>query len=149
MVPFVITNIPKSLEAGDLTKQGLCFFAGSIKLSQRLQIHKTDNSRFLIHLKKPCAILSKVYINDMLAKVLPWAPYDVDISDFVKEGDNKITVQLFAGNRNLLGPHHYIQGESYSVSPLTFTDKPGWGDGGWITDVWRDRYCFVEFGIKE
>ena len=49
--------------------------------------------------------------------------YEVDITDFVKMGINKLGITLYSGNRNLLGPHHFVGGESYNVGPCTFTKK--------------------------
>ena len=144
--PFVIVDKPEDVSNGELTQQGFCFFAGTLKLSQNLAIIRTEGKRVLLDIEKPDAPLSKLFINDQPVKTLMWAPYTVDITDYVQEGDNKLTIQLFAGNRNLLGPHHHKQGELYFVGPSSFTDKPGWADGG-ETDIWRDRYCFVRFGV--
>lgn len=146
--PFVITDQPQQVLRGDLTPQGFCFFAGSVKLSQNLSITSEPGTRLLLDLGKPKAAMSKVFVNDAPAGNVLWAPYTVDITDFVQAGENKITVQLFSGNRNLLGPHHHISGESYSVGPSTFTDKPGWTERGMTAkEIWRDRYCFVQFGL--
>lgn len=144
--PFVIVNRPDKVETGDLTEQGFCFFAGSIKLSQDIRIIKENNSKIYFDLGKSNAVISKVYLNDRLVKVIPWAPYDIEVTDFVRDGSNKLTVQLFAGNRNLLGPHHNAGGELYAVGPSSFTDRPGWESDN-NTDQWRDGYCFVEFGL--
>jgi hypothetical protein len=146
--PFVITDKPVKVQSGDLTRQGFCFFAGKLQLGQDVRISKTEGERVLVRLECPDAVVSKILVNGQPAKLLLWAPYDVDITDFIHEGVNRISVQLFAGNRNLLGPHHHKQGELYGVCPSSFSDQPGWGpeDG---PDQWRDRYCFVRFGLQE
>lgn len=143
---FAIINKPEKAKKGDLTGQGFCFFAGSIKLSQDIWIMEKNNYRIFVDIVKPNAVVSKIYLNDKLVRTIPWEPYNTDITDFIQEGNNKITVQLFAGNRNLLGPHHNAGGELYAVGPSSFTDCPGWEADG-ITDQWRDRYCFVKFGL--
>ncbi len=147
--PFVITDMPQKVMHGSLTEQGFYFFAGSIKLSQEIQVKKEAGRRILLDLGHPHAIMSKVFVNGQCAGPILWAPYTVDITDSVTEGENRITVQLFSGNRNLLGPHHNVIGESYAVSPSSFTDKPGWVDSKETTDIWRDRYCFVKFGLAD
>lgn len=146
--PFVITDKPKDVVGGDISQQGLLFFAGTVKLSQKVTLVKSEEKRYILDLKKPDAPVSKVFINDRPVKTLIWAPYTVDVTDFIKTGDNKITIQLFSSNRNLLGPHHHVTGEMYSVGPSSFTDKTGWADTRvGCTDIWRERYCFVRFGV--
>ena len=145
--PFVITDKPCVAQKGDLTQQGFCFFAGAITLSQSLTIDKKKHEKVILDIGKPDAVVSKVFINDKAVKTLPWAPYEVDVTDFVKEGENKVSLKLFSGNRNLLGPHHHVDGELYQVGPSSFTDEPGWADTG-KTEIWRDGYCFVRFGLK-
>ena len=81
----------------------------------------------------------------------------MDITDVANQGDNVIKLQVYASNRNLLGPHHHIDGECYNVGPESFTGKWSWverkseADATEITDrtknYWTDSYCFVDFGL--
>lgn len=69
-----------------------------------------------------------------------------------------MSIQLFSGNRNLLGPRHHIAGESYSVGLLSFVGKFSFAEKRTETlptteeemtkDYWREGYCFVEFDLK-
>lgn len=43
-----------------------------------------------------------------------------------------------------MGPHHNPQGESYGISPGSFSPH-----GNYSSDSWRERYCFVKMGIGE
>lgn len=144
--PFKLTNKPTELTAGNFTEQGLCFFSEGITVTQQVQIENTDK-RYLLDLGRPLAPMTKVYINDQPVKSFLWAPYQIDVTGYLKKGDNKISITLFASNRNLLGPHHNVVGESYSVGPSTFTATPGWSEQGFMNEMWRDSYCFVKFGI--
>lgn len=157
--PFALVHKPEKVYMGDLTQQGFCFFAGKIMMSQLFNVNKKSNSRIVLHLKRPNAVVSKVFINDQLVKTLPWAPYTVDITDAVRDGENKLSIQLFSGNRNLLGPHHHIDGESYSVGPLSFKGEYSFAERKTealptteeerTRNYWREGYCFVEFGLEE
>lgn len=147
--PFVITDRPLAVKSGDLTVQGLNFFSGKIRLGQELEVNETQGAgRIVLALKRPNAAMSKVFINGECAAILPWAPYAVDITKFVRKGKNKLLLELYASNRNLLGPHHRAGGELHGVSPLSFTDKPSWTDGG-STELWKEIYCFVKFGAEK
>ena len=76
-----------------------------------------------------------------------FAPFELDITGLIKDGENNLEISLFSGNRNLFGPHHKPMGESYFVGPATFTS-----DCGWTEDVcmpqWTDKYNFVLFGVE-
>jgi len=145
--PFVITDKPEKIREGDFTTQGFCFFAETLLLSQSLDIKKEKDQKIVLKLKRPCAPMVKLYINGTLARVLMWAPYTVDITDFVKDGENQVSIEFFASNRNLLGPHHNIDGESYYVRPLSFTDKQDRFENDIIYNKLLDRYCLVWFGF--
>lgn len=149
--PFVITDKIDKVATGDLTVQGLCFFSGEITLSSRVIISKNEFTKYIFEFGKPFDILTRIYVNGREAGVLPWAPYSSDITEYLLDGENEISVKLYSGNRNLLGPHHNL-GESYSVAPSTFYGLAGWEEKQEYgiepgTDVWNDRYCFVKFGI--
>lgn len=144
--PFIITEMPKMLKNGDFTKQGLCFFAGSLNLEQNLVLHEIYGKRFVLKFNKLYCPACKVFINGKPVKTLLWAPYNVDITDYVVEGENKVALQLYASNRNLLGPHHHPKGELHRVTPRSFTGNPNQG-GSNIDILWNDQFCFVKFGI--
>ncbi|QHQ61014.1 hypothetical protein Ana3638_09735 [Anaerocolumna sedimenticola] len=155
--PFTIIDQPVSFETNEFTKSGLTFFAGELELSQWISIAFQKGKRTVLNFPKQKAPLIQIYINDKLVKHSLWAPYKADITDYVIEGKNKIVLKLFASNRNLLGPHHHIDGECYNVGPESFTGKWSWverkseADATEILDrtknYWTDSYCFVEFGF--
>jgi len=155
--PFTIIDHPTTFTSNEFTTAGLTFFAGQIIVSQSLELTKELGKRVILNLQKQNAPLIKIYVNDTLVKDSLWAPYSVDITDYVTEGSNKIILHLFASNRNLFGPHHHIDGECYNVGPESFSGKWSWverkseADATEIFDktknYWTDSYCFVEFGL--
>ncbi len=155
--PFVIVDAPKTLEGNLFTTQGLLYFAGDMKISQTLHVKKEEGKRLILKMGRQRCPLIKVFVNGKLVKDSFWAPYEADITDFAVDGDNTLTYQVFASNRNLLGPHHHIDGECYNVGPESFTGKWSWverkseADATEIFDMnknyWTDSYCFVEFGL--
>jgi hypothetical protein len=38
--------------------------------------------------------------------VLPWAPFEADITDALKKGTNEVVVEVVGGRKNILGPLH-------------------------------------------
>lgn len=146
--PFVIRDAARSVKSGDLTEQGFCFFSGSITLSQIINIKKNPGEKIIWKIKNQHAPISKVYMNGRLVKSLAWAPYEADVTDYADDGENRISIELISGNRNLFGPHHHVLGELHSVYPGSFWKKKSWGDFELNGDKWLDRYCFISFGIN-
>ncbi|MBK7712006.1 MAG: hypothetical protein IPJ37_14350 [Bacteroidales bacterium] len=92
-----------------------------------------------------------------------WSPWEVDITDALKEGTNEVSITLINSLRNLLGPHHNAEGELIELSPESFTGASTWttnrkGEADWYerrlkgdenTNIWRDDYCMIPFGLLE
>ena len=75
-----------------------------------------------------------------------WHPYSIDVSNLLKEGENTFEVTVIGNLRNMLGPFHLAEGESFSVSPRSFFhESPIWIKGK--NPSWVDSYCFVEYGL--
>jgi hypothetical protein len=71
---------------------------------------------------------------------IAWPPYEIDITDALKPGENRLEIEVMSSRRNLLGPLH-------------FTEKyPSWtGSGQFYTtgDQWTDDYVSVPYGLME
>jgi hypothetical protein len=141
---FVIRPAVKSVRSGDLTRQGFCFFAGEIALSQIVHVEKKADTVYILR-RKPHAVITEVFVNKKSAGVLAWEPFELDLTEYLADGDNELTLALCSGNRNLFGPHHHPNGESYFVGPSTFSSKTGWTNP---TGGWNEDYCLVEFGVS-
>ena len=154
---FDIVDAPIALNNNRFTTGGLLFFAGSLNISQTFTVPERGRKRVLLDLGRQNAPLIQIYVNGIHVKDSLWAPYTVDITDALKDGENLLELKLFASNRNLFGPHHHIDGECYNVGPESFTGKWSWverkseADATEIIDrnknYWTDSYCFVEFGL--
>jgi len=157
--PFILTEKPSRVKTGDLTTQGYCFFAGAIKLGQKITVNRAEGKRVLLDIGRPNAVTTGIYINGRKVRMLSWTPYLTDITDYVTDGENTLSVELFSGNRNLLGPHHHINGELYNVGPMSFSGKWSWcerpteavetDDRDRTKNYWKEGYCFVKFGLEE
>ncbi len=157
--PFEIVDKPTKFSHNNFTTQGLLFFAETITVQRNQEIRKMPNERIILQLGKQNAPLLKIYINGTYVKTSIWAPYEVDITDETVDGMNTITIECFASNRNLFGPHHHINGECYNVGPSSFTGNWSWvereseADATDIADrtknYWNDPYCFVSFGLSK
>ncbi len=131
---FSITLPEYKIKGGNITENGFTFFAGKMQLKQIINCKKYDQ-KYYIKLDEPACALCKLYVNGELVKVMPWAPFEADVTEFIRDGENEVSVEVTISNRNLLGPHHHTVGELYQVAPNSFSQ-------GYV-----DRYCFVSEGI--
>lgn len=144
---FVIKEPVNEVDISKITESGFWFFSGNMELTQKLYISKSKNTRYVISANKLNAPAAEIFINGQSAGILAFAPYTIDVTPFLTDGENTVSFLMLSGNRNLLGPHHKPYGESHSVGPLTFTDKRGWYDP-YDKELWTDNYNFVLFGIE-
>lgn len=154
--PFVLDTLPQNFDGGCFTQQGLPFFAGRITVEKNIQL-SSEKQEITLDFGHPRAALVKAKVNGKDAGTFLWGAYQCDASNLVQQGNNVVTLTLYASNRNMLGPHHHSKGENYSVGPLSFTGKFSWADreseAVVITpemrkqDFWQDAYSFVTFGL--
>lgn len=146
--------------SGNMVLEGYPFYAGSFTLSNSFELPAVEPDRhYFIDLAECEAIVTEVYVNEQLAGTLSWAPYTVDITPYLKEGQNAIRLRMRNSLRNLLGPHHHQGGELIKVGPNSFTGAGGFPDGrgesNWYDlrkgkaelAIWTDRYYHIPFGM--
>ena len=150
--PFVLVDNWHQATTGDLVGQGLPFYAGSVRLSQTLSVPEKQlrsAKGATLSLAQPDAIVTKVTVNGTVAAVRGWHPYEVEVGELLQAGRNEIEIELAGSCRNLLGPHHHVNGELHGVGPASFRRKRSWTDDyNTPDDVWTDAYSFVAFGLS-
>ena len=70
----------------------------------------------------------------------------ISLKQFGVTGKTKIRLTLTNNLRNLLGPHHLKEGESYCVGPFSFFKENCLWNGN-AQDGWDNDYCFMGMGI--
>ena len=143
---FVVVAPHGRTHTGDLGEQGLRFYAGSVGLRQTVRVEPQERAEAWLELQGLDAIVTEVRVNGGVAGRLTWRPWRINITKWLRPGDNEIELVLFGSCRNLLGPHHHTGGELLGVSPGSFTgrtpdsDEPG-------EKCWTHDYSFVPFGV--
>lgn len=143
---FSLIKPVERVDISDITYQGFWFFSGQMSLLQKVNVEKKHDKRYVIQFKHLNAPAARVFVNGHFAGNMIFSPFELDVTELVSDGENEIVIQMLSGNRNLLGPHHKPEGESYSVGPDTFSDKRGWTDDPNLP-TWTDNYNFVLFGV--
>lgn len=140
---FKIAEPPSKIHLSEIEKQGYLFFAGEITVEKEFELENTDYE-LVFHKKGINAI--RVYVNGRYVDTVLWNPTRLDISAYLVPGRNTVKLVLINNLRNLLGPHHLKEGESYAVAPRSFFKEPCiWNYNP--EAEWDERYCFVELSL--
>jgi len=141
--PFVLTPVPRQADPANLTAQGLPFYAGSVRLSHALTLGAADAEARSFSFRGLHGHVLRLRVNGRELGQWLWRPFEVDLAGALRPGENRLELELTGGLRNLLGPHHLREGESYGVGPWSFFKEPNiWG-----CQPWDERYCVVSFGV--
>ena len=140
---FVISKKPNTISLKNIEQQGFVFFSGNITVSKTFTV---DSADLKLSLKKYGLNAIHVKVNGKEAGYLIWNPYELDISEYLVKGENKIELTLVNNLRNLLGPHHLEDGECFAVGPAQFYKNDG---PFYFPNIkWNDDYCFVETSLE-
>ena len=139
MQEFVIERELTDTPGGDLVEQGYPFFAGTIAVEQRLELTVDAETSAKLVIDGLAATVADVWVNDENVGQIIWAPHELEIGPYLRDGRNRIRIELVNTLRNLLGPHHHRDGELLGVGPHSFADEANW------TDI----YQFVPFGMSD
>lgn len=152
---FVVGE-PKALQSGDSTTQGLPFYAGALQFKTALPSAAKGAKRAVLRLEKLDAPVAQVAVDGRDVGTI-WAhPLEIELDEAALSGE-QLTVTLYGSLRNLLGPHHHIQGELVQVGPSHFSPHYAhevepetafvrWTNGEIVPLDWNDRYCMVTLG---
>ncbi|NLD43039.1 MAG: hypothetical protein GX657_06035 [Chloroflexi bacterium] len=142
--PFVIAPLPEVVALGDLTPQGLPFYSGSVRLSRTLTLGAEEAAGRCLTLSDKMANSVALTVNGQWAGQWFWRPYWADLEGLLRAGENTLTLEITGSLRNLLGPHHLLEGESWTTYPSTFYKE----ENVWGWRPWTDAYTFVAFGLR-
>ncbi len=141
---FAIKKSKNEVVVNNVIKDGYPFFAGTL-CTEFIHTHK-ENDTAILCVKGRYAVC-EVWVNENYAGKLMFEDH-IDLKDCLEIGKNKIELKLTNSNRNLLGPLHNINVETFFVFPSTFTGVGKWNyDDCTNPDFILDKYCFVRFGI--
>lgn len=125
----------------NLIKEGYPFYSGCIKFRKHVDLSETN---VILKIEGRWHLV-KVYVNGKMAGKLLFDS-EIDISDYTVNGSNEIVLEVVIGNRNLLGPHHYLPFEEpLFVAPETFELPNTWKNG--ISSMERESYSFLDIKL--
>ena len=134
-----ITREENVVRNGDLVCQGYPFLAGTIALRQEVDVPSGLTGRVFLQLRGLHAILARVEVNGADAGVIAFRPHEIEITRQLKEGRNRIEVQLVSSLRNVVGPLHHQAGDLHFLLDI--------GDAFASRQNWSDAYQLVPLGF--
>lgn len=145
---FVIDKPEKEIGLANIEQQGFPFFAGRMTVCKEFFVKDTD---YILSFEKKGINCIHIKVNGIDMGSIMWGRAECDISEVLKSGKNVIELTLVNNLRNMLGPYHLTEGESYWVCPSQFYRRKNvWNH----TDCragerdWDSRYCFAEFSLE-
>jgi hypothetical protein len=126
---------PKRLAVGSWVGQGLDFYGGAV--TYKLTVEPPAGKRVRIRLPGIDATAAAIHCGGK-AFVLPWPPFEAEITDALADGPNEVLVEVIGGRKNILGPLHVPH------KPWT---GPGEFDPG--NADWRTEYQLFDHGLME
>ena len=139
-----LTALPETIMLHEMEKQGFLFFAGSMTLTADVETEKTD---LCLALKRKGINGVEVRVNGQNAGTIMYQSERVNCSGLLKSGKNEFSLTLYNNLRNMMGPHHLKEGESYCVGPSSFFAESCIWHGS-AENQYDPDYCFVEMTLE-
>ncbi len=104
---FVITGDSKpTLKLGSWKEQGCPFYAAGVSYKQKFDPAPGRTGRYHVELNKWYGSVAEIIVNGKSAGYVAYRPWQCDVTDLIKAGDNTIEVVVIGTLKNTLGPHH-------------------------------------------
>jgi len=102
----LVPSEKKSL--GSWKAQGMPFYAHGVSYDKEFRISSSgvDGERFFIRLGQFSGAVAEVLINGESAGFIAFHPSELDVTDKLEQGLNRIGVVVYGTLKNTLGPHH-------------------------------------------
>jgi hypothetical protein len=97
-----LVSPPRVLPAEPWTEHGYPFYSGIGRYRRRFRLPPQDGARLLLLVDVGDDAVEAV-VNGRSAGVRAWRPYELDVSDFVRAGENEVELRVANTAANLFG----------------------------------------------
>ncbi|MDD8025846.1 MAG: glycosyl hydrolase [Acidobacteriota bacterium] len=99
---------PKALTFGPWSSQGMPMMSGRVNYTKIVDVpaEGTGTARYRVALGSWLGSTAEVMINGQKAGLIAFAPFQMDITSFLKPGRNEVIVAVVGTLKNTLGPFH-------------------------------------------
>ncbi len=108
---------------GSWRESGLTFYSQKVAYSQNFNVTRTNGTLFKVKLTQWNGSVACVFVNGQSAGLIAWQPDELDVTSFLKDGDNEITVEITGSLKNTFG-FFYQKSDSWIFGPWSWNDAP-------------------------
>ncbi len=117
-----IVEETKRLEFGSWVRQTYPFYSGRMVYSTPFHVRK--KAKTWLRLNQPSGILFKVRVNGEEAGKILWQPYELELTPYLKDGENLLEIEVVSSLQNSWGPLHEKTGDDNQwCGPDGFEDE--------------------------
>ncbi|MDR1959843.1 MAG: hypothetical protein LBQ54_12500, partial [Planctomycetaceae bacterium] len=105
-------------------RQGMPFYADKVEYSRKFNVQKTSAAkRCFVKFDDWYGATAQITVNNKHAGYVVSAPWQIDVTEILEEGENEIAVIVYGTPKNLFGPHHcgQLRGQAW---PRHFQSAP-------------------------
>jgi hypothetical protein len=129
------------LQLGPWGKQGHPFYANGVSYAQAFNVHD-PKGKYFVRLPSWYGSVAKVKVNSKDAGYIHHQPWELEVTDLIRSGANRINVTVIGTLKNTLGPHHGDPKPGRS-GPPEFRKAPDTGPPP------ADEYHLISYGLFE
>ncbi len=96
---------PQPLHLGSWKEQGLSLYGFGVKYIKEFDLERTGG-QLVLQLKNWKGTVAAVKVNGKPAGIIFSEPNTLDLTPYLKNGNNSVEVEVIGSLKNLLGPHH-------------------------------------------
>jgi len=116
----IVEKVEK-LKIGDWTAQGLLFYSGNVSYVHQIQANVDEKQKLFIRIPDYRAVAVRILVDGKQAGIIAWQPNELDITEFVKDGQpHLLSIELLGHRRNSHGPLHFYQKWPAWTGPYQF-----------------------------
>ncbi len=108
---------------GSWREAGLPFYSQKVAYSEKFNISKTNENSFKVKLNQWNGSIVEVFVNSQSAGLIAWQPNELDVTSFLKEGENEITVKVTGSLKNTFG-FFYQKNDNWIFGPHSWNYAP-------------------------
>ena len=134
-----LSDLPKTLNVGDLTAQGLPFYSGAVTYTIPTTRALASGEKAFLELSEWEGACAKVSGPGQPEQMIAWQPYRAEVTQGLR-GENSILLELILTRRNTFGPLHQ-----------TTLRAGGYGPGNFVTggDDFSMNYVLYPAGLLQ
>lgn len=145
---FVLNPLKQGFEisTGNLSKpgswksMGYPFYSQKVDYTDYFMVNK-PKEQFKVKLKQLDGILAEVFVNQKKAGIIAYPPYELNISQFMIDGKNEITLKINGSLKNTFG-YFYKHSKRWINGPGDWDTAPAKIPG-------IGEYFLMDYGLKE